>query len=57
MNKLDVIGLTFGFTAVIEEEIGPVARMSAVIVGQSFFASNFFGFTESTTVEEQFAGG
>jgi len=47
----------FGIAAVFEEEIGPVARMGALVVSQSFLASDFFGFAESAADEVQIAAG
>lgn len=47
----------FGIATNVEKEIGPVAGMRAVIVGQAFLASHFFGLAVSASIIENVALG
>lgn len=52
-----LLGRTFGIATNVEKEIGPVAGMRAVIVGQAFLASHFFGLAVSASIIENVALG
>ena len=47
--------LTFRFAVDVEEQIGPIARMAAVVVSQSLFAGYFFGLAVGASMVIDFA--
>ena len=53
----EIMEVTLWLASDIEEEIRPVARVSAVVVSQSFVAGHFFGLSEGAAVEVQIAAG
>jgi hypothetical protein len=48
---------TFRIATDVEEEIGPVARMRAVIISQTLLAGDFFGLAVGASVVENIAFG
>ena len=48
---------TFRIASNVEEEIGPVARMRAIVVSQTLLAGYFFGLAVGASVVENIAVG